>query len=248
MKHTGPTPDQPNRPEHVDITEDDATGDLCEPTEEDLQRIQEGIERKKKERIASPSITRESMLSLRDLAQTSHETAKSKGWWDDERSFAGLTQLMLSELSEALEDYRANRDVTEILYQSSDKQNSSSPVDKPCGVPTELADFIIRVADFCGRYALRLDKADVTTPDGFESGLAEASVYISRAYEALKACELDPKWNYGAKGKEVSWYLSAAVQHIFNMAETLGIDLNKAIEIKAAFNKTRPTRHGGKKI
>lgn len=103
-----------------------------------------------------------------------HQTAREKGWWDDDgdRSFGDLITLVHSELSETFEEYRNNRGMTEVYF------NENKP-DKPEGIPVELADAIIRIFDICGHY---------------------------------------------------------------------GIDIERVIEQKHNYNKTRPHRHGGKKV
>ena len=110
-----------------------------------------------------------------EVAKAVHENAKDKGWWDDDRPFAEIIALIHTEVSEAFEEYRKGHEPTEIYYAL---DPYDVRIEKPEGIPIELADTIIRILDFCGR---------------------------------------------------------------------VGIDIDEAIRIKMAYNKTRPHRHGGKR-
>lgn len=88
--------------------------------------------------------------SINEVAQEAHTNAIEKGWWDAPRSFGELITLCHSELSEALEDYRNGLKPT---FTYRDKNG------KPCGIPSELADVVIRIFDMCGRYGIDLEQA-----------------------------------------------------------------------------------------
>ena len=73
----------------------------------------------------------------------------------DEHGFTDATAaediaLMHSELSEALEDIRAGKPLDALEYTEKGK---------PIGVPSELADVVIRVMHFCGKHGINLGKA-----------------------------------------------------------------------------------------
>lgn len=104
---------------------------------------------------------------INELVKEAHKNAKAHGWWDEDRSFGEQIALMHSELSEALEDYRDGRDTVEVYYECKiadicmrDESSCCGCSDaKPCGIPTELADTVIRIFDTCGRYGIDLESA-----------------------------------------------------------------------------------------
>ena len=77
--------------------------------------------------------------------------AKEHGWWEHNRPFGELIALMHSELSEALEAYRAGAPYDKILYDDITKS--------PEGIAVELADAVIRILDVCSQYSIPLAHA-----------------------------------------------------------------------------------------
>lgn len=92
------------------------------------------------------------MTTINQLVEAAHTNAKSKGWWDEDRSFGEVIALIHSEVSEALEFYREGHAPNDMLWTGADGL-------KPDGIPAEFADIVIRIFDACGRYNIDLEEA-----------------------------------------------------------------------------------------
>lgn len=88
---------------------------------------------------------------VKRLQMISFIISEAKGWWQKSRAFLELIALMHSELSEAAEEYRDGKSFTEIYYKPG--------CDKPLGIPVELADCVIRIADACSALGIDLTNA-----------------------------------------------------------------------------------------
>ena len=104
-------------------------------------------------------------MSLNELAKEAHQISVEHGWWDKGPNFGELVALMHSELSEALEEYRAGRPM--VWYKCNgtpckDVQCNTCEIadktgKKPEGIAVELADCIIRILDWAGHEGVDLD-------------------------------------------------------------------------------------------
>ena len=187
-------------------------------------------------------------MNLADLQREAHAIAKEHGWWDEERTFGDLIALVHSELSEALEAYREGEHV-QPMKEESPQYGLDDPVHgkyKPVGVPSELADVVIRVADMAEWYGVNLNDAvetfgkDVDLMEGsFGDWVTIAHLLLCKVAQ-LGYVELDQPLDLFAAG--------GFVKHVQYMAAHYGIDLDAAIEAKMEHNRTRSYRHGGKAL
>ena len=87
--------------------------------------------------------------NIPSLVQRAYENSKKHGFWEGEKNFGEVISLMHCELSEAYEEYRSKKDFNETYYEENGK---------PCGIPSELADVVIRIFDFSDGMNLDLEK------------------------------------------------------------------------------------------
>jgi len=105
-------------------------------------------------------------MTINELVAEAHKTAKEKGWWNTPRTSLECMALIHSEVSEAVEDIRNGNTKADRECPPEQMVRPCSPVGcrdcykcKPVGLPSELADIIIRVADFCGHEGIDIEAA-----------------------------------------------------------------------------------------
>lgn len=102
--------------------------------------------------------------AIRALQAKCYQAAADKGFHDDRPTTAAALvpyqgnkmMLMVSELVEAHDELRSGRKVTETYYPERGDVASLGRIMKPEGVPSELADTVIRILDFCGAEGIDL--------------------------------------------------------------------------------------------
>lgn len=97
------------------------------------------------------------MKSLNELRDQAYKIALEHGFKD--ATVGEDFMLMVSEIAEALEDHRKGWTPSEVHYAHYLPPQGGSELNKPYGIPSEMADVIIRVLHFCGKHGIDIEKA-----------------------------------------------------------------------------------------
>jgi NTP pyrophosphatase (non-canonical NTP hydrolase) len=97
-------------------------------------------------------------MKISEMQRQAYQCSKDHGFHDDEKNeHIGLKlMLIVSEVSEALECFRDSSGPID-LVSTTYKQTKNGL--KPEGLPSELADVLIRVGDLAGQIGFDLEKA-----------------------------------------------------------------------------------------
>jgi len=190
---------------------------------------------------------------ITEWSQRIHELALAKGWWQDgieNRSVAEIVANYHGEISEAWEEYRAGRmDLWWSLNgkqvipttKSHEAQNDLGqwmPA-KPEGFYVELGDLAIRLMDSIGAYKWEVGHIRDTRIDLGQ----KMPELIADLHKAVSCMILSGSYQWS---RQVKLYASCVIADCISAANHNGVDLWSLIELKHAYNQTRPIRHGGK--
>lgn len=207
-------------------------------------------------------------MNLNELAKEAHQIAVDHGWWEKEPSFGDLVALMHSELSEALEEYRAGRPMVwhgcmfpdpESQYEcemnegcKQNRETCTARDKKPEGIAVELADCIIRILDWMGKE--QMDAQELLDESKKRAGImadVPKRIYDASMGDCIFRWHLLLSLGYGCWCRTSGTY-AAALRIALCMAEIMdwagkeGVDMDAIIREKMDYNRTRPYRHGGK--
>jgi hypothetical protein len=172
-------------------------------------------------------------MDLIELSKTIRADNASKGFDPTEGGVERYLLLTVSELCEAQDQLRDGYGINEIYYSGgfTDEDGVCYKGTKPEGFPVELADAIIRILDIQAKLELTIDRLnmDYNFPlENLESELLKTINFISST-------------SYSR-----TYSLNLALTRLLSIADDLGIDIEKVINEKLAYNRTRPAKHGRK--
>lgn len=194
-------------------------------------------------------------MTINELIETAHADAKAKGFWDEPRNTGELLMLIVSECGEALEAHRKGKRCKGInsIQWPQDITSSSKELDGSefCykdlfevhvkdTFEDELADIVIRIADLLGSLEYAWDErvSSLNLKQEHEN-VGQSLLQVVRWVSGFRENGTDGIGNDGR-----STFLMGGILGVFCIANTQGIDLWRHIELKLAYNRTRPHKHG----
>lgn len=197
-------------------------------------------------------------MNLNEFAKEIHANACAHGFWDEPRPFDELCALMISELSEALEEARAGRPMEwfgcamEFIGNGMceggkcDFQKGEPCIAKgrkPEGVAVEMADCAIRILDYLGNGECDVGKILAENEDypkfvGKVKPLTKAFMHASELI-----CNAW-RWHCLEDKALRCTPLVGALACILDWFEANGLDFEAIARRKHEYNKTRERLHG----
>ena len=192
-------------------------------------------------------------MNLAELQKEAHAIAQDQGWYDTESTFGEFIALIHSELSGALEAYRERG--FDIWVEPRVVEKDPRPpaweraafthdlFSKPCGVASELAGVVIRVAGMAEHYGY-----DLT---GWEEVDARHNIQSPSFGDWIAVCHSCLSGSFASWattfGHEVIVEcLQGLLRFTHLMADHYDIDLDAAIAAKMEYYRTGPHRRVGK--
>lgn len=186
--------------------------------------------------------------SLKDMETEVADYCRAKGWYDDEVSVPTALALLHEEVSEAGHAWRDWGFEDATAGTSKERPDGDSRA-KPQGWGSELADVVIRVLDYSGRYGLDIPALMEHRRSAY--GLREdALVNINTLHDLISRVSV--AWDSDTStGEPFASNLAAGLANVlaftFQLARRTDVRIQFEYERKMQYNHTRDYRHGGRR-
>lgn len=186
-------------------------------------------------------------MNLNKLSKEIHQLNKEKGFWDGKRNISEALMLIVSEMSEAIESHRKQcfADLKEFEEQKQYYKNGFNfsgwfLTFIKDSFEDEICDVATRVLDLCGFYNVDFTGHKEEEDKHFSYNVGENLMDI---VSLIAFCNGYVKTDQHERVKE---YLKDIVFAVFAFAKYYDINLDKHIQYKLEYNRSRPRLHGKK--
>lgn len=177
---------------------------------------------------------------LNELSRNIRFDNASKGFDPTEGGVARYIVLAISELCEAQNELRDGRKIDEIYYNYIQDGNATRKIDKPEGFSVEVADAIIRLLDIAGKFELDVEGDANYVPD-YSGPDYTIDDWLLGAINTISMMH-----SYDPTEADFHDYLKESLGTLFLLCEKHSIMIMDVIQLKLAYNRTRPPKHGRK--
>lgn len=193
---------------------------------------------------------------LNDYIRQAYQTACEKGFHEDigPEHFDQLICLIISEIGEMIEAHRNGFFCDKVLFDQMCFYFYERPNDKDWNFKhkfettikdkfeDELADIFIRLFDLWGWLDLGVMLLEIRKD--WEKYIKTSTKNIFSYFQYIIMCLLGIFCNSSTYRKQSS--LLSIINQLYVFAQSRDIDIEKFIEMKMAYNKTRERKHGKK--
>ena len=196
-------------------------------------------------------------MNILELVHESHSLAKEKGFWDQEKNSKEDIMLIIANLGDVIKAYKKKKHSKWDLFSDSFYNDKPTTLDNfnpedfnafiKDSFEDEISNVILRVTDFIGGYKIDMAQnhpwikdclhVDLNT---FFSRVAPSEKYSNNIGDWMNKSIKECVYNSNEEDHgclHMLFYLGSIIEHF-------GINIEKHLLYKIAFNKSRPHLYG----